>query len=40
MAIRIVTVVRPLAFALLFPFPVSAAITNPAQFFRSNRGRS
>ena len=40
MATRIVTAVCPLAFALLFPFAVSAAIASPTQFFRPIRGRS
>jgi hypothetical protein len=40
MASRIVTAVYPLAFALLFPFAVSATIVTPTQFFRHTRGRS
>jgi hypothetical protein len=40
MAGRIVSVVRPPAFALQFPFAISAAIAAPTQFFRPIRGRS
>jgi len=39
MASRIVAVVRPLAFALLFSFAASAAIASLTQF-RPMRGRS
>ena len=40
MATLILSVVRPFAFAPLFPFAVSKAITSPTQFFRPMRGRS
>jgi hypothetical protein len=40
MAARIVTVVRPPTFTLLFLFAASAAIANPTHFFRPIRGRS
>jgi hypothetical protein len=40
MASRIVTAVRPLAFALLFPLSVSTAIPSSTLFLLPIRGRS